>query len=59
MLNTIKILMKKSPNSKLVIMSEYQNTQTFLLKDILEIGQKTFLSLSLKIQFRVLMLLVV
>ena len=59
MLNTIKILMKKSPNSKFVTMSEYQNTQTFLLKDILEIGQKTFLSLSLKIQFRVRMLLVV
>ena len=51
--------MKKSPNSKFVIMSEYQNTQTFLLKDILEIGQKTFLSLLLKIQFRVRMLLVV
>ena len=59
MLNTIKILMKKSPNSKFVTMSEYQNTQTFLLKDILEIGQKTFLSLSLKIQFRIRMLLVV
>ena len=30
MLNTIKILMKPSPNLKLVIMSEYQNTKTFL-----------------------------
>ena len=29
-LNTIKILMKPSPNLKLVIMSEYQNTKTFL-----------------------------
>ena len=30
MLNTIKILMKPSPNLKMVIMSEYQNTKTFL-----------------------------
>ena len=45
MLNTLKILMKKILNLKLVIMSEYQNTKTFLLNDTLKIGQKTFLSL--------------
>ena len=34
-------------------MSEYQNTKTFLLKDILKIGQKKFLLLiKLKILFR-------
>ena len=34
-------------------MSEYQNTKTFLLKDILQIGQKKFLLLvQLEIQFR-------
>ena len=50
---------EKIPNLKLVIMSEYQNTKTFLLKDILQIGQKKFLLLvKLKIQFRGLMLLV-
>ena len=54
-----EILMKKILNSKLVIMSEYQNTKIFLLKDILQIGQKKFLLLvKLKIQFRGLMLLV-
>ena len=38
---------------KLVIVSEYQNTKTFLLKDTLQIGQKKFLLLAkLKIQFR-------
>ena len=45
MLNTLKILMKKILNLKLVIVSEYQNTKTFLLNDTLRIGQKTFLSL--------------
>ena len=45
MLNTLKILMKKILNLKLVIMSEYQNTKTFLLNDTLKIGPKTFLSL--------------
>ena len=40
-------------------MPEYQNTKAFLLKDILKIGQKKFLSLpKLKIEFRGLMLLV-
>ena len=59
MLNTMKILMKKILNLKLVIVSEYQNTKTFLLKDILQIGQKKFLLLiKLKIQFLGLMLLV-
>ena len=51
--------MKRILNLKLVIVSEYQNTKTFLLKDILKIGQKKFLSLEkLKIQFHGLMLLV-
>ena len=57
--NTMKILMKKILNSKLVIMLEFQNTKTFLLKDILKIGQKKFLLLvKLKVQFHGLMLLV-
>ena len=48
-----KILMKNILNLKLVIVSEYQNTKTFLLKDILQIGQKNFLSSAkLKTQFR-------
>ena len=43
---------KKILNLKLVIMLEFQNTETFLLKDILQIGQKKFLLLvKLKIQF--------
>ena len=59
MLNTMKILIKPSPNLKLVIVSEYQTTKTFLLQDIRKIGQKKFLLLvKLKTQFRVLMLLV-
>ena len=50
---------EKIPNSKLVIMPEYQNTKTFLLKDTRKIDQKKFLLLAkLKIQFRGLMLLV-
>ena len=40
MLNTMKILTIKILNLKLVNMLEYQNTKTFLLKDILQIGQK-------------------
>ena len=52
-LNTVKILIKTSQNLKLVIMPEYQNTKTFLLKNTLKIGQKRFLSLpKLRIQFR-------
>ena len=51
---------EKIPNLKFVIVSEYQNTKTFLLKDILKIGQKKFLLLvKLKIQFHGLMLLVI
>ena len=51
---------KKILNSKLVIMLEFQNTKTFLLKDMLQIGQKKFLLLiKLKIQFLGLMLLVI
>ena len=34
--------MKKSLNSKLVVMLEFQNTKTFLLRDTLKIGQKKF-----------------
>ena len=59
MLNTMKILIKKILNLKLVIMLEFQNTKTFLLKDLLQIGQKKFLLLvKLKLQFPGLMLLV-
>ena len=39
------MLLKKIPNLKLVIESEYQNKKTFLLKDILKIVQKKFLLL--------------
>ena len=39
----IKKLMIKILNLKLVILQEYQNTKTFLLKHILEIGLKKFL----------------
>ena len=54
-----KILMKKILNLQLAIMSEYQNTKTSLLKDILQIGQKTFLLLvKLKTLFHGLILLV-
>ena len=52
-LNTTKILMKKIPNLKLVIMLGFQNTKNFLLIDTLKIGQKKFLLLvKLKTQFR-------
>ena len=52
-LNTTKILMKKIPNLKLVIMLGFQNTKIFLLIDTLKIGQKKFLLLvKLKTQFR-------
>ena len=41
-----------SLNSKLAIVSEYQNTKIFLLKDTLKIGQNKFLLLAkLRIQF--------
>ena len=39
-LNLLKKLMIKILDLKLVIMSAYQNTKTFLLKDILQIGLK-------------------
>ena len=52
MLNAMKILMKKIPNLKLLIMLGFQNTKTFLLKDTLKIGRKKFLLLvKLKIRF--------
>ena len=44
-LNTIKILIKKILNLKSVIMLEFQNIKTFLLKDILPIGKNKFLLL--------------
>ena len=51
---------KKILNLKLVTMLEFQNIKTFLLKDILQIGQKKFLLLiKLKIQFLGLMLLMI
>ena len=44
---------KKIINLKSVIVSEYQNTKIFLLKDIIKIGQNKFLSLpKLTIQLR-------
>ena len=42
-LTLIKMLMIKILNLKLVIMLEYENTKTFLLKDILQIGLKNVL----------------
>ena len=51
---------KKILNLKLVTMLEFQNIETFLLKDILQISQKQFLLLiKLKIQFLGLMLFVI
>ena len=59
MLNTMKILIKKGLNLRLVIVSEYYNTKTFLLKGMIKTGQKKFSSLvKLKIHFHGLMLLV-
>ena len=56
----LMMLMIKILNLKLVIMLEYQNTKTFLLKDILQIGLKKFLLLvKLKIQFHGHMLLMI
>ena len=51
---------KKNLNLNLVTMLEFLNIKTFLLKDILQIGQKKFLLLiKLKIQFLGLILLVI
>ena len=51
---------RKTLNLKLVTMLEFLNIKTFLLKDILQIGQKKFLLLiKLKIQFLGLILLVI
>ena len=50
-LNTMKIQIKKILNLKLVTMLEFQNIKIFLLKYILQIGQKKYLLLvKLKIQ---------
>ena len=54
-----KIKKNKKLNLELVIMLEFQNIKIFLLKDTLQIGQKTlFLLVKLEIQFCGLMLLV-
>ena len=37
---------KKFLNLKLVIMQEFQNIKTFMLKDLFQIGQKRFLLLA-------------
>ena len=51
---------KKDPKFKVGDMLEFQNTKTFLLKDLLQIGRKKFLLLvGLKIQFCGLILLVI
>ena len=42
-LTILKKLMTEILNLKLVIMSEYQNTKTYLLKGLLQIGLKRFL----------------
>ena len=56
----VKKLIIKILNLKLVIMLEYQNTKTFLLKGIRLIGVKRYLLLKkLKILFRGLMLLMI
>ena len=56
----MKIQIKKILNLKLLIMLQFQNIKTFLLKDILQIGQKNVLLLiKLKTQFLGLMLLVI
>ena len=52
MLNTMKILMKKIPNLKLVIVFGFQNTKTFLLKYKLKIGLKILLLAKSKTLFR-------
>ena len=56
----MKILITKILNLKVVTMLEFLNIKTFLIKDILQIGQKKFLLLiKLKIKFLGLMLLVI
>ena len=51
---------EKILNLELVILVEFQNIKTLLLKDILQISQKKFLLLiKLKIQFHGLMLLMI
>ena len=50
MMNAIKILMKPSPNSKLVMMLGFQNTKKFFPRDTRKICQKKFLLL-LKLKY--------
>ena len=42
-IDSVKEVNDKIPNLTSVIMPKYQNTKTFLLKDILQISQKKFL----------------
>ena len=42
-IDSVKEVNDKIPNLASVIMPKYQNTKTFLLKDILQISQKKFL----------------
>ena len=59
-LTIVKKLVIKILNFRLVIMLKYQNIETFLLKDILQIGLKKFLWLKkIKIQFHGHMLLMI
>ena len=52
LMNTMKILIKKILNLKLVTMLEFQNAKPFLLKDMPQIDWKKILLLvKLKIQF--------
>ena len=60
MLNTIFVSDEKTLYLKLVIMQEFQNIKTFLLKEILLIGLKKFLYLAkLKMQFHGLILIMI
>ena len=60
MLNTMEIPIKKILKLKWMIVSENENTKTFLLKHTIKIGLKKFLLLvKLKIQFSKHMLLVI
>ena len=44
MLNKVKILIRKIPNLKLVVVLEFQSTKISFLKDVRKTGQKRFLS---------------
>ena len=60
MSNTIKIQIKKNPRFKVGSYVRIQNIKTFLLMDILQVGQKKiFLLIKLKMQFLGLILLMI